>query len=242
MGCMKKSLYALVIAIFTITPVSASAATPSPALGTLLATAPAGSSRVTSGPLQGQLTATSYAQQYQSKALEAGITLIHDGFVDGYGLEWFMRSTNQDLVEFVIAFSGGKGAKDWLGYMEAADKSDPTYTRADKMSGIDPYYGSHTASTSPRVFTDFFAFVKGNDLFAVGVVSAQDDALKLVSAQTRRQYNGAPAETIPKATWPENRPSQRPQTNFLAAIIGGVLVLIIVGVVIRFVMVRRRTT
>ncbi len=240
---MKKLLYALAIVIVTAAPLSASAATiPSPALGTLLAAAPAGSSRVTSGPLQGQLTASSYAQQYQSKALEAGITLIHDGFVDGYGLEWFLRSTNQNLVEFVIAFSGGNGAKDWLGYMEAADKSDPTYTRADKMPGIDPYYGSHTASTSPRVFTDFFAFVKGNDLFAVGVVSTKDDALKLVTAQTKRQYGGAPAETIPKATWPEDRPSQRPQTNFLAAITGGVPVVIIVGVVIRFVMVRRRTT
>jgi hypothetical protein len=240
---MKKLLYALALAIAAIGPVSAAAApTPSPALAGLLAPPPAGSSQLMSGPLQGQLTATAYAKQYQAKALEAGITLIHDGFVDAYGLEWVQRSNTQDLVEFVIAFSGRKGAMDWLGYMEAADKTDPTYKHADKLTGIDPYYGSHTASTSPRVFTDFFAFVKGNDLFAVGVVSAKDDALKLVTSQTRRQYSSAPAETIPKARWPENAPSQRPQTNFLATIIGGVLVVVGIGAVIRFVIVRRRST
>lgn len=237
---MYKLLYALAI-VAAMGPIAAWAApSPSPALGTLLVAPPAGSTRLTSGPLQGQFSATTYAEQYQSKALEAGITLIHDGFVDGYGVEWFQRSTNQNLVEFVIAFAGGSGAQAWLGYIEAADKSDPTYKHADKLPGIDPYYGSHTASTSPRVFTDFFAFVKGNDLFGVGVVSAKDDALKLVAAQTRRQYDSAPAETIPKAQWPENIPSQRPQTNFLGAIIGAVLVLVIIGGVLRLVMVRRR--
>jgi hypothetical protein len=240
---MKALLCALAIGASMLGPLSAAAATtPSPALATLLAPPPAGSSRLMSGPLQGQLTATAYAKQYQAKALEAGITLIHDGFVDAYGLEWVQRSNTQDLIEFAIAFAGEKGARDWLGYMEAADKTDPTYKHADNLTGIDPYYGSHTAATSPRVFTDFFAFVKGNDLFAVGVVSAKDDALKLVTSQTRRQYTSAPAQTIPKASWPENRPSQRPQTNFLGTIIGGVLVLVGIGAVIRFVMVRRRST
>jgi hypothetical protein len=235
-------LCAMAIAVLAaLIPMSAAAAASlSPNLETLLAAPPKGSSQLMSGPFQGQFNATTYAKQYQSGVLEAGITLIHDGFVDGYGIEWSQRSTNQDLVEFVVAFAGGSGAKSWLGYMEAADKTDPTYKHADTLAGIDPYYGSHTASTSPRVFTDFFAFVKGNDLFAVGVVSAKDDALKLVTAQTRRQFSSAPTETIPKARWPENAPSQRPQTNFLGAIIGVVLVLVIIGGVVRLVMIRRR--
>ena len=238
---MKKLLCSLAAVTATFGPISVSAApSPSPALGTLLAAPPAGSTRLTSGPFQGRFSATTYAEQYQSNALGAGITLIHDGFIDGYGVEWFQRSTNQNLVEFVVAFTGGRGAKAWLGFMEAADKSDPNYKHADKLPGIDPYYGSHTASTSPRVFTDFFAFVKGNDLFGVGVVSSKDDALKLTTAQTRRQYGSAPAETIPKAKWPENAPSQRPQTNFLGVIIGAVLVAVIIAGVVRLVMIRRR--
>jgi hypothetical protein len=82
--------------------------------------------------------------------------------------------------------------------------------------------------------------VKGNDMFGVGFVSGKDDVLKLARAQTKSQYAAAPTETIPKAKWPENAPSQRPQTNFLGAIIGAVLVLVIIGGVVRFVMVRRR--
>jgi hypothetical protein len=78
-------------------------------------------------------------------------------------------------------------------------------------------------------------------MFGVGFVSAKDDVLKLATAQTTKQFRSAPDETIPKASWPENAPSQRPQTNFLGAIIGAVLVLVIIAGVIRLVMVRRRT-
>ena len=58
------------------------------------------------GPFHGQFTATDYASQYQSKTLEAGITLIHDGFVDGYGTTWIQRPTGRVILEFVIAFGG----------------------------------------------------------------------------------------------------------------------------------------
>jgi hypothetical protein len=87
---------------------------------------------------------------------------------------------------------------------------------------------------------DAFSFVKGNDMYGVGFVSAKDDVSRLAAAQTTKQFSAAPAETIPKAKWPENAPSQRPQTNLLAAIIGAVLVLVIIGGIIRFVVVRRR--
>ncbi len=238
---MKKMLSALAAVAATFGPISASAApSPSPALGTLLLPPPSGYAVVTSGTFHGRFDATAYAAQYGSKALEAGITLIHDGFVDGYGMSWVQKSTGRALIEFVIAFEGGRGAKSWLGYEEASDKSGPGYNHADSVAGIDSYYGVHLTLASPAGFVDAFSFVKGNDMFGVGFVSAKDNVLKLAAAQTTRQYSSAPDETIPKAKWPENAPSQRPQTNFLGAIIGAVLVLVIIAGVVRLVMVRRR--
>jgi hypothetical protein len=77
---MPKVLYALAV-LAALGPVTASAApSPSPALGSLLAAPPAGYKELTTGTFHGRFDAT----QYQSKALEAGITLIHDGFVDGW--------------------------------------------------------------------------------------------------------------------------------------------------------------
>ena len=239
---VKRMLCGIAIAAATaLGPLSASAApSPSPALGSLLLPGPAGYVSVATGPFHGQFTATDYASQYQSKTLEAGITLIHDGFVDGYGTTWVQRSTGRVLLEFVIAFGGGSGAKSWMGYEEAADKSDPSYKRSNPLPGIDSYYGVHFAFTSPRSYADAFSFVKGNDMFGVGFASAKDDVVKLATAQTKSQYAAAPDLTIPKAKWPENIPSQRPQTNFLGAIIGAGLVLVIIGGVVRLVMVRRR--
>ena len=237
---MKNLLYALAV-VAALGPISVSAApSPSPALGSLLAAPPAGYAPVSTGTFNGRFDATAYAAQYGSKTLEAGITLIHDGFVDGYGMTWVQRSTGRALVEFVIAFQGGKGAKSWLGYEEASDKAGPGYKHSDSVTGIDTYYGVHLILTSPAGVVDAFSFVKGNDMFGVGFVSAKDNVLKLATAQTITQYAAAPAETIPKAKWPENAPSQRPQTNFLGAIIGAVLVLVIIAGVVRLVIVRRK--
>lgn len=201
---------------------------------------PAGYAELTTGPFHGQFTLPSYAAQFQPSQLEATVTLVRDGFVDGYGMQWTQRSTGRLLLEFVIAFKGGRGAKDWLGFEEKADKADPAYKHADTMTGIDPYFGVHVVLTLPLIYSDAFAFVKGNDVFYISFASPKDEALKLTSAQTRRQYDSAPAETIPKEQWPENAPSQRPQTYFLGAIIAVVLVLVFIGGVVRLVLSRRR--
>jgi hypothetical protein len=201
---------------------------------------PAGYTQLVTGTFHGQFGLHNYAAQFQSQVLEATITLVHDGFVDGYGMEWVQRSTGRLLLEFVIAFKGGSGAMSWLGYDETADKADPAYKHADTMSGLGPYFGLHLVLTSPTIYSDAFAFVKGNDVFYVSFASSKDDALKLTTAQARRQHDSAPTETIPQAKWPENAPSQRPQTNFLGFIIGAVLTVVITAGVVRLVMIRRR--
>jgi hypothetical protein len=229
----------MAIAALALGPISASAApTPSPALGSLLVAPPAGYTQLTTATLHGRFDVTTYASQYQSGNLLAEIALRQDGFVDGYGMTWIQRSSNRILLEFVIAFKGGKGANSWLGYEKASDENNPEYRHADTLGGIGTYYGAHLVFTSPTAFTDAFSFVKGNDMFGVGFVSAKDDVLKLAAAQTKSQYAAAPDQTIPKDQWPEVE--QPKQTNFLGAIIGAVLVLVLIGAAVRLVMVRRR--
>jgi hypothetical protein len=236
---VKQALCALAIVALALGPIPASAATtPSPALGTLLVAPPAGYTALSTATLHGRFDTTTYTSQYTSGAMLAEISLRQDGFVDGYGMTWIQRSTNRILIEFVIAFKGGKGAKSWLDFEEQADKGNAEYRHADTLVGISPYYGVHLVFTSPTVVTDAFSFVKGNDMFGVGFVSGRDDVLKLATAQTKSQYAAAPDQTIPKDQWPEI--AQPKQANYLGAIIGAVLVLVLIGAAVRLVMVRRR--
>jgi hypothetical protein len=179
---------------------------PSPSLDGLLAAPPAGFAELTTAELHGaHFTASDWASTADASK-QSGIvnTLNHDGFVDGYGNTWVSQSAQHVLVEAVFAFTGGRGAHDWLTATEAADKKDPTYVRADTTSGLGTYYGAHIADAAGKTFGDVFSFVKGNDFFVVGVVSTKDDALAQATSQATSQYSTAPAQTIPSDQWPEN--------------------------------------
>src|SRR5439155_2054158 len=109
----------------------------------------------------------------------------------------------------------------------------PTYGHPDSISGIDPYYGGHfkyASSSSPTV-GDVFSFVKGNDVFIVGFISAKDDVLNLASTQAKTQYDSAPKETIPSSQWPENASSAGGFPVLAVGIVGLLIVLAVVAVV-----------
>src|SRR5436305_271579 len=97
--------------------------------------------------------------------LELTVKPYRFGFVDGYGKEWTSATARRALIEAVMAFNGGSGAKKALTALEATDKADTNYKHSDTITGIDPYYGAHF--TSSGAFEDEFVFVKGNDLFLV---------------------------------------------------------------------------
>jgi hypothetical protein len=187
-------------------PLSVSAfASPFPSLDTLLVAPPVGFTEQNLGTLHGRFTAHDYAATYHERAVDAEHALGHDGFVDGYTVTWIQQSTGHFLIEWVIAFEGGKGARSWLAYEEASDRSEPTYQHSNFISGIGPYYGVHHADASTQVILDGFTFVKGNTMFGVGFASTRgDDVLALATAQVRNQYAAAPNQTIPQAQWPEN--------------------------------------
>ena len=200
-----KRVWRAVVVLFclgALLPLSAAAAptpSPSPTLDQVLLPAPAGYVKVTTG---GKFTAADYTKAYGEQAVQAEHELKGAGFVDGYGLTWTQKTTRRTLVEFVIAFTGAAGAREWLDYEQARAKTVKTYRRANPLPGVDPFYGAHFVSGTTTV--DSFTFVKGNDLIGVSMSSVKDDKLALVTQQTMDQYYFAPVSTIPSDQWPEN--------------------------------------
>ena len=82
------------------------------------------------------------------------------------------------MVEIVVAFTGGNGAKQWLQQSQVADMTDPTFQHSITVDGIDPYYGARMSDSS-SYFADAFLFVKGNDGFLVSTISSVDDLGRL---------------------------------------------------------------
>ena len=197
-ACVAASL--LPIAVVTAAPA------PSPGLDTILASPPttdySAIDASTPGILEGSFDAVGYASiggaADPTKTVQ---TLAQDGFIAGYGQAWVQPANHRVLVEIVVAFTGGKGAISWLGQSMQADLADPTYKHPISIDGIERYYGARM-SDSANYFADAFVFVKGNDGFLVSMISDADNLGDSAAAQTKVQYQRAPAYTIPPSGWP----------------------------------------
>jgi len=184
---------------------------PSPALDSVLA-APATSDYIQYSQafmtVQGDFNVLEYVS-FLAPADPSGTqtTLKHDGFVMGFGRSWVQHGTGHVMLEVVVAFNGGAGAQSWLNASEAQYRSDRFYSKAVAVSGLEQYFGGHFADPATPAYVDIVLFVKGNDYFMIGILSQADDLADSASAQTRKQYELAPASTIPPAQWPENATS-----------------------------------
>ncbi len=186
---MNRFLCSAAVCALALAPLSALAASPSPSpdLATVLAPAPSGFAELTTASLHGEFTAHDWAVNASGASpQETETTLNRFGFVDGYGKEWSSASLRRGLVEAVMAFNGGSGAKKALTALESTDKADTHYSRADTITGIDTYYGAHF--TPSGAFEDEFVFVKGNDLFIVIVAGAQDTVLTPATEDPERLW------------------------------------------------------
>ncbi len=201
---MKRLLSAVPAGFLALLPAVAAAATPtpSPTLDQVLVAPPAGFGKVATAPMHGRFTTAQYTKDYGEQAVQAEHQLKVDGFVDGYGLQWSQKATKRTIVQWVIAFAGGAGARNFLDYEQGVRQSRTTFRRNDPLPGIDPYYGQHFVVGS--AIGDVFTFVKGNDLIGVMVYSPRDDNLKIASSLASNQYNFAPPSTIPSDQWPES--------------------------------------
>jgi len=240
---LKYPLTAIAIAAFALAPLTAAAApSPSPSLDTVLAKPPSTDfHELTTSALNGAFTAHDWATLNGSGSggTETENALKHDGFVAGYGKTWAQVSSGHALIEAVMAFNGGQGARKALTGLEAGDKSDSAYKHAVTLSGIDPYYGAHFVDSANNVVEDLFAFAKGNDVYGVLFVSDKDDVATLAATQAKAQFSAAPDSTIPSSQWPENA---SPTSSFpVAAFAIAVAFVIVVVGLIAFLALRRRT-
>jgi opacity protein-like surface antigen len=226
---VKLLVAALAAAAMAMAPMAAAAApSPSPSLDTVLAKPPSGYTEVTTSSLNGRFSAHEYAQNASGVSpQETESTLNKDGFVDGYAKTWVSASPRRALVELVMAFTGGAGARKVMTALETSDKADARFTHTDTMTGIDPYYGVHFAGGG--TFADEFVFVKGNDLFGVAVGAPTDNVLKPAQDQTTSQFDSAPSETIPSSQWPENATHNVP---LAIGAIGALIPIVLVAIVV----------
>lgn len=246
MSRVNRLALAAAIALAALTPLTASATpSPSPSLDTVLAKPPADFTELTTSTLHGEFTAHDWATSNSSTGsggvspTETENTLKSDGFIDGYGKTYVQTAQTHALIEAIMAFSGGQGAKSALTSLEKSDKSDPSYKHADTISGIDNYYGAHFEDTSTSTIGDLFVFSKGNDVFLIVAASTKDDVLSLATSQATAQFSSAPDSTIPTSQWPENVSP----AGGGGGLLGGVIIAVIIGIVIAigvFVMRSRR--
>jgi len=209
----------------------AAAPSPSVSLDRVLApppTASYASNTEANGTPVGAFDAAEYAS-YVSPGSDPNLAtaLTQDGFVAGYGASWTEQADGRALVELVAAFSGGHGARSWLATALAAARSSDYYRRSIAVAGIGPYYGVHYANPNGPSYADVVSFVKGNDFFTVAFISSADDLGTAAAVQARKQFDSAPADSIPPSQWPEN-------VRLLAGGIGALKLaaLIAVGVVV----------
>jgi len=195
----------------TSTAMAGSTPTPSPHLSQVLAAPPSTGYRELAsnmpGILEGPFDAGTYASIGGLDAQSTINTLAKDGFVSGFGRAWVQQSPARVMVEIVVAFTGGNGAKQWLQQSHSADMTDPTFQHSITVEGIESYYGARMSDSS-SYFADAFLFVKGNDGFLVSTISSVDDLGDSAAAQTRVQYRHAPPYTIPPSGWPGAKSSR----------------------------------
>ncbi len=236
MNRLRRGMVGAVSTALALAPLIASAASPapspSPALDGLLAAPPAGFVALTTASLHGHFTAQEYASDADtSKQARIVATMNHDGFIDGYGQTWVSQSAQQVLIEAVLAFTGGRGAHDWLTAAEAADKQDANYVRPDTTTGLGTYFGAHLEDKAGKTFVDEFSFVKGNDVFAIAVAATKDDTLGQATTQAQGQFKSAPDSTVPSAQWPENNQANNAAFQFGAAV-GRIAIFALIGAII----------
>lgn len=167
-------------------------------------------------------------------------TMENDGFLSGFGKTWVQQSASHALVEAVLAFKGGVGANQWMKQLQAADKGQPQYKNAITVDGMSNYYGEHLYDSANNVYSDAFVMVKGNDAFLVVAASPKNDLGLIGSTQAKKQFDVAPALTIPQSEWPESKVLKTASNIVLyAGIVIGAIVVI--GVIAIVVVMRRRS-
>ncbi len=214
-----RRLCVLVAAALAMTPIAALAATsPSPAMLRAALVDPIDRNFIeadvgTAGTLEGPFDAEAYASYYQLAGLDVQTaqslvrTLHSNGFVGGYGRQWYRPRATEYLGELVMGFTRSSGASSVASASKLRYGQDPGF-----LSFVEPHLskGSFAVTDSSSGYTDDFM---------------TDQAL----AQARRAYNYAPTSIGASAQW--SSPTGLAQSLRLVAAVGLILLLAVATVV-----------
>jgi hypothetical protein len=236
---ISRRLCALAVAALAMTPIAALAATsPSPATLRAALADPIDRNFIeadvgTAGTLEGPFDAESYASYFELAGLDAqtGQSLVRslhsNGFVAGYGRQWYQTGASEYLGELVMGFTRSSGASSIASATKIRYQQDRGY-----QSFIEPHLskGSFavTAASGGYQWTSVI-FLKGNNLFAVVQGSTGDFMTDQTLAQARRAYDFAPF-SIGASAQPSSPTGLAHGFRLIAAV--GLILLLIVATVV----------
>jgi len=151
----------------------------------------------TQGTLEGPFDANAYVDYFRGSGsseadLQRGLEYLkRDGFVGGYGRQWYRPRSSDLMGEIVMVFSANSGATSSLQASKLRYGQDSTF-----QSFVDSGLGKDSFAATLDGYGyrwTVIIFVKGNDMFAVSRASQVDYRTETAVAQARRAYDTAPA-------------------------------------------------
>jgi hypothetical protein len=230
---------ALAVAALAMTPIAALAATsPSPATLRAALADPIDRNFIeadvgAAGTLEGPFDAESYVSYFELAGLDVqtGQSLVrslhNNGFVGGYGRQWYQPRATEYLGELVMGFTRSSGASSIASASKIRYGQDQGF-----QSFVEPHLskGSFAVTEASGGYQwTAVIFLKGNNLFAVVQGSTGDFMTDQTLAQARRAYDFAPSSI--GASTQASSPTGLAQGFRLIAAVGLILLLIVATVV-----------
>ncbi len=230
---------ALAVAALAMTPIAALAATsPSPATLRAALADPIDRNFIeadvgTAGTLEGPFDAESYVSYFELAGLDVqtGQSLVrslhNNGFVGGYGRQWYQPRATEYLGELVMGFTKSSGASSIASASKIRYEQDQGF-----QSFVEPHLskGSFAVTEASGGYQwTAVIFLKGNNLFAVVQGSTGDFMKDQTLAQARRAYDFAPSSIGASAQ--SSSPTGLVQGFRLIAAVGLMLLLAVATVV-----------
>ena len=195
-----RTLCVLAVAVVAVTPMVVLATTsPSPATLRAALADPIEPSYVeadvaAAGTLEGPFDAEAYAA-YSGLDVQTGQAMVRslqrNGFVGGYGRQWYQPRGSEYLGELVMVFTRSSGAS------SIANASKIRYQQdAGFQSLVEPHLNKGSfgvTEVSAGYHWTAVIFEKGNNLFAIAQGSIGDFMTDQALAQARRAYAFAPS-------------------------------------------------
>jgi hypothetical protein len=229
---------ALAVAALAMAPIAALAATsPSPATLRAALADPIDRNFIeadvgAAGTLEGPFDAESYANYYKLSAQggQTGQAMVRilesNGFVGGYGRQWYQPRATEYLGELVMGFTRSSGASSIASASKIRYGQDQGF-----QSFVEPHLskGSFAVTEASGGYQwTAVIFLKGNNLFAVVQGSTGDFMTDQTLAQARRAYDFAPSSIGASAQ--SSSPTSLAQGFRLIAAVGLILLLIVATV------------